>query len=588
MKLMGNSELHIRTAYHAQVSINHMQKLFETGPEIWKQLDGLSKRQRRLVISAVNYHSLIQPNRELLYRIYMGEDWQYPRLTDITTLNGGLTKYAGLKPIMEFKARSTSKPKTAFTPHYFDPYHQIVDWNVRYILLTPDDATDMTVKSRNMSSRLPMRNQIYNYCELHFPLLFDQIRELLRKVREKASYKDIEAYQPESVSESFVHKAIHHPHQPVIPSQPDSSAPKAAIIAMHWLQPGGAERWAMETVALARKAGLLPIVITNIDSQEPWIVSKDLDDALVLNLTFPGQEGIGDVPLLRALFEQYNIKGVMIHHSQWMYDRLWWIKRYYSQTVIVDSLHILEYHDQGGYPRQSVSRDAYIDMHHVISPQLQDWLIHGHDVAADKVVMAPLIGLTTDQTHPSYKDRVEQGTFHVAFVGRMTRQKRPEAFINVAKELEHRCPGRFRFIMHGSGDMDMEVSKLLEKYGLGHVVECRDVSHPVSATYDWADALLITSINEGITLTTTEAISRGIPVLSADVGSQSTLVPVQGLLPRQSLGLVRQAARSLRRMDDREEDRRRLWQVELERLQEFSRKESADSFFTRMLGEWAK
>lgn len=585
---MGNSELHIRTAYHAQVTINHMQKLFETGPDIWKQLNGLSKRQCRLIISAVNYHSLMQPNRELLYRIYMGEDWQYPRLTDTSTLNGSLTKDAGLKPMIEFKARSVSKPKTAFTPHYFDLHHQIVDWNERYILLTPDDATDMTVKSRHLSSRLPMRNQIYNYCEFHFPLLFDQIRELLRKIREKASYKDIRVYHPESINELFAHEAIHHPYQPVEPSQPDSSAPKAVIIAMHWLQPGGAERWAMETVALARKAGFLPIVITNNDSHQPWIVSKDLDDALVINLTFPAQESIGDVPLLRALFEQYNIRGVMIHHNQWMYDRLWWIKRYYPSTFIVDSLHILEYHDRGGYPNQSVSRDPYIDLHHVISPQLQNWLVNRHGIAEEKVVMAPLVGLTADQMHPRYKDRVQRDVFHVAFVGRMTRQKRPEAFINVARTLERHHPGCFRFIMHGSGDMDSEVSKLLKKYGLDNAVERRDVSRPVSETYDWADALLVTSINEGITLTTIEAISRGMPVLSADVGSQSTLVPSQGLLPRQSLELVRQADRSLRRMDDSEEDRRRLWEVELERLQEFSRKESADSFFTRMLGEWAK
>lgn len=565
-----------------------MQQLFETGPDVWKQLDGLSKRQRRLVISAVNYHSLMQPGRELLYKIYMGGDWQYPRLTDTSTLNGSLTKGAGLKPVVEFKARSTSKPKTAFTPHYFDPHHQLVDWNERYVLLTPDDATDMTVKARNLSSRLPMRNQIYNYCELHFPLLFDQVRELLRCKREKAGYQAIETYRPDSPSDLFAHGAVHHPASPIEPGQPDSSAPKAVIIAMHWLQPGGAERWAMETVALARRAGLLPIVITNNDSHQPWIVSKDLDDALVINLTFPAQEGIGDVPLLRALFEQYNIRGVLIHHNQWMYDRLWWIKRYYPHTFIVDSLHILEYHDRGGYPNQSVSRDPYIDLHHVISPQLQDWLVNHHGISAKKVVMAPLVGLTADQMHPMYKDRVQQDVFHIAFVGRMTRQKRPEAFINVAKEMEHRFPGRFRFIMHGSGDMDLEVRKLLEKYGLDHVVERRDVSQPVSATYDWADALLITSINEGITLTTIEAISRGMPVLSADVGSQSTLVPVQGLLPRQSLGLVRQSVRSLLRMDGHEEDRRRLWTAELERLQEFSRKESADSFFTRMLGEWAQ
>lgn len=48
------------------------------------------------------------------------------------------------------------------------------------------------------------------------------------------------------------------------------------------------------------------------------------------------------------------------------------------------------------------------------------------------------------------------------------------------------------------------------------------MSIPVSRTYADADVLLVSSVNEGITLTTIEAISAGIPVLSANVGSQET------------------------------------------------------------------
>lgn len=565
-----------------------MQIFFDNNRDTWSELNHLSKRQRRLVISAVNYHSLIQPGRTLLYKIYMGEDWQYPRLTDTSTLNGSLTKGAGLKPILIFRARSTSSPKTVFTSHYFDVNHLLVDWNERHILLTPDDATDMTVRARSLSAKLPMRNRIYNYCEMNYPLAFDFVREVLRRKREAAGYESINPYLPESTSEQYARGRAHHPQAPITPGRPDSGAPKAVIIAMHWLQSGGAERWAMETVDLARKAGFVPIVITNNDSQEPWIVNDVLDDALVLNLTFPAQEAAGDIPLLRALFEQYDIRGIMIHHNQWMYDRIWWVKQYFPKTKIVDSLHILEYHDRGGYPNQSVSRDSYIDLHHVISPQLEEWMERRHGIDAAKVVMAPLVGLTAGKTPHGFKARGDDRRFCVSFVGRMTRQKRPEAFINIAKQLEQRYPGRFHFIMHGSGDMDQEVEEIIQRDGLDSIIERRDVSVPVSTTYEDADALLITSINEGIALTTIEAISEGIPVLSTDVGSQSTLIPSQGLLPRDSCGLARQAVRSLDHMFEREDDRRRLWTVEMSRLQEFSKLESADSFFTKMLGVWAK
>lgn len=62
-------------------------------------LDSLSNRQRKLVVAAVNYHSLIQPGRTLHYRIYMGEKWQYPRLTDTSTLGGSCTSDDGREPL---------------------------------------------------------------------------------------------------------------------------------------------------------------------------------------------------------------------------------------------------------------------------------------------------------------------------------------------------------------------------------------------------------------------------------------------------------------------------------------------------------
>lgn len=65
---------------------------------------------------------------------------------------------------------------------------------------------------------------------------------------------------------------------------------------MHWLEAGGAERWALETVTLANNNGFLPIVVTDHDSQHPWITNPAFDNALVLPLTFPIQEKESDEP----------------------------------------------------------------------------------------------------------------------------------------------------------------------------------------------------------------------------------------------------------------------------------------------------
>lgn len=551
-----------------------------------KFLDLLSQRLNKLVIAAVNYHSLIQPGRTLHYKIYMGEKWQYPRLADTSTIDGSCTEAAGLQPIAEFDATSSVQANSVFSPHYFAGKMPVVDRNVRYILLTPDDATDDDVELYHPTGSRKVR--LYKKCETTAPIAFDYVREAMRCEREYHSSQPIPLYQPNTVEHVNASGESHHPWVEIAPGSKVAGARKAVIIAMHWLQAGGAERWGMETIALAKQAGFLPIVLTDRDSHQPWITSPECKGALVLPLTQPLQDRVGDAPILRALFEQFDIRGVVIHHCQWMYDKVWWVKQYFPDTKIVDSLHIVEYVMQGGYPRESVARDEWIDVHHVISPQLEHWMVDTHGIDAAKVVDAPLVGLTADANNLAFKKRGDANCLTVAFVGRITRQKRPEAFILVAKELERARPGAFRFIMHGNGDMDAFVDKLIARYGLGDVVERRSMDTPVSSTYQDADVLLISSINEGITLTTIEAISAGVPTLSANVGSQETLIPPQGLLRRMTASLVRDAKRSLIHVLDHEEDRRKLWETERQRLESFSKKRSADSLFQDIFTEWSK
>ena len=113
-----------------------MRHFFQVDEKDAAQIENLSKRMQRLVYGAVDYNSLIQPGRTLTYKLYMGEKWQYPRLTDTSTLSGDITEQMGLVPFMVFKATSVSRNQTDFSPHYFAGDDQILDHNVRHILLT--------------------------------------------------------------------------------------------------------------------------------------------------------------------------------------------------------------------------------------------------------------------------------------------------------------------------------------------------------------------------------------------------------------------------------------------------------------------
>lgn len=561
-----------------------MRHFFQVDEKDAAQIENLSKRMQRLVYGAVDYNSLIQPGRTLTYKLYMGEKWQYPRLTDTSTLSGDITEQMGLVPFMVFKATSVSRNQTDFSPHYFVGDDQILDHNVRHILLTPDDATDRDVELNHPVNSKAVK--LYNTLESSVPTAFDVFRDAKRTIREHVGKKPIPMTMARSADNVNKAGKVQHPWVEVTPGRAPKGSPRAVVVAMHWFQAGGAERWALETVKLVRDAGFIPIVITDRDGHQPWIADPAFDDAILLPMTMPVQERPGDSPVLRALFEQFDIAGILIHHCQWMYDNAWWVKTHFPQTRIVDSLHIVEYYFHGGFPKESVAHDEWIDLHHVISPQLEHWLINDHQIAPEKVVDAPLVGLTADAKTPSFKERDKTKPFTVAYIGRMVRQKRPEAFILAAKAVNAAYPGKVRFIMQGNGDMDAFSDMMIKRYGLEEVIERRALDAPVAQTYRDADALLISSINEGITLTSIEAISAGVPVLSANVGSQETLIPPKGLCRRMTSNFVHDAKSALSHILNNEEDRRKLWESELARLQEFSELESAEAYFKKMLKEW--
>lgn len=561
-----------------------MRHFFQVDEKDAAQIENLSKRMQRLVYGAVDYNSLIQPGRTLTYKLYMGEKWQYPRLTDTSTLSGNITEQMGLVPFMVFKATSVSRNQTDFSPHYFAGDDQILDYNVRHILLTPDDATDRDVELNHPVNSKAVK--LYNTLESSMPTAFDVFRDAKRTMREHVGKKSIPMTMARNADNVNKAGKVQHPWVEVTPGRAPKGSPRAVVVAMHWFQAGGAERWALETVKLVRDAGFIPIVITDRDGHQPWIADPAFDDAILLPMTMPVQERPGDSPVLRALFEQFDIAGILIHHCQWMYDNAWWVKTHFPQTRIVDSLHIVEYYFHGGFPKESVSHDEWIDLHHVISPQLEHWLINDHQIAPEKVVDAPLVGLTADAKTPSFKERDKTKPFTVAYIGRMVRQKRPEAFILAAKAVNAAYPGKVRFIMQGNGDMDAFSDMMIKRYGLEEVIERRALDAPVAQTYRDADALLISSINEGITLTSIEAISAGVPVISANVGSQETLIPPKGLCRRMTSNFVHDAKSALSHILNNEEDRRKLWESELARLQKFSELESAEAYFKKMLKEW--
>ncbi|MFC7381516.1 glycosyltransferase [Sphaerisporangium rhizosphaerae] len=141
----------------------------------------------------------------------------------------------------------------------------------------------------------------------------------------------------------------------------------------------------------------------------------------------------------------------------------------------------------------------------------------------------------------------------VAYVGRLTRIKRPDRLLEVAREVLARVPG-CRFLVCGGGELREQVER--EARSLPGPVDLLGWRRDVETVYAAADVVLLTSDSEGTPLSLIEAGMTGTPVVATRVGSVAEVVRDgrTGLLAAPDAGEL--AAHTVRLLSDQELARR--------------------------------
>ncbi|WP_334146994.1 glycosyltransferase [Microbacterium sp.] len=538
----------------------------------------LSTRERRLLVGALNFHALMAPERTFRVHLYDGTVETPPRLTDDSTFDGmsrfnrhRLTSFDVISavPAEERRAQASEAASAA-----------LVRSPVRHLHVSSDEI----LKSDPYRSPRPgLVGGLARWVKARAPLFYDDLRDLSLLRFQRRLHTPVTRRQYES---EFRRGGLHE-DDVIVPAAPAvDGAQKAVIIGLHWFQLGGAELWAFEAVKLVREAGFLPIVLTNRDSHHEWITRSELDGALLIPFSEPtvDSQTPGIEQLLRALLQNFDVRGVVIHHNQWIYDRVAWIAASRPGIPIVDSTHIVEY-TGGGYPLSSAVAAESITKHHVISPSLARWMTDVQRIPADRVVMAPLGGLTVKPKDAVFRPRADGDVFTVAFIGRLARQKAPEVFLAMAHRLKHQGH-RLRFILHGDGELASWVNDIIEAEGLAADIVRRTSKIPVAETLDEAHVLVVSSHNEGLTLTTLEAIAHGVPVVSTDVGAQRDIIPDSALVPRFAHRASRRLAEIVAPLVDDEAARESLWRRERKAEKKLLSQQSASSWFKEEVSSW--
>ena len=138
--------------------------------------------------------------------------------------------------------------------------------------------------------------------------------------------------------------------------------------------------------------------------------------------------------------------------------------------------------------------------------------------------------------------------FTIGFVGRMSVEKNPLLFVNVAEQVLKKQPA-CRFVMVGEGAELAEVEKVIADKNLAFAVSCLGLvtRDAMAAFYDQLDCILLTSVTEGLPLVLLEASAKQIPIVATRVGGVPELITdgENGLLAESNdvTGLAKQVLR---------------------------------------------
>jgi len=225
---------------------------------------------------------------------------------------------------------------------------------------------------------------------------------------------------------------------------------------------------------------------------------------------------------------QNNIETVLVSGSQIGYRALARIRREAPDVRLVDLLHNASEH---GHFRTSVACDSSIDRHICVSERIAAAL-HKDGVAQAKTRVI-YNGIDTQTLfnpagHEPARAKAGLGlpkeSFVVGYVGRLSEEKRPDIFLDIAEALEKADSARFLVCGHGPLEPAFE-QRLLRSSVRDRIVWLRGATPAeIPGIFAAMNVKVLPSAIEGFPLTALEALAMGVPVVSTNAGDVEAVV----------------------------------------------------------------
>ncbi|MDP8983085.1 MAG: glycosyltransferase [Acidobacteriota bacterium] len=299
----------------------------------------------------------------------------------------------------------------------------------------------------------------------------------------------------------------------LLPSLPPADSRTPILLALPFLTIGGAEASLSRICAQLSQMGFRFVVVTTVPTgpehgdSTAWF-EKSTSEIFQLP-QFLSESRWPD--FIDYLIESRGIRVLWQVGSTYMYQQLPRLKGRFAELRVLDLLF-----NPVGHAASFLKYNCFID--HVVAEHsgMEQWL-RGSGWSAEKITVIPN-GIELEQFQPGVESRVAARKFTVGFFGRLSEEKGPDVFVEIATQLRDR--GDIEFCIAGGGPLADKM-----RHNLQGLRNARFLGFVDAADFlPCCDVLVVCSRLDGRPNSVMEAQALGVPVIASRVGGLPEMI----------------------------------------------------------------